>query len=148
MLTLALVLQPLKPSVFSERPAELLSSGLCCCRYLLWTNMGPGRRAAATGSWRPRLRRWSLWCGLADYFPARLHKTVDLDPSKKYLFGFCPHGIIGTAVWCGFATEACGFSQLFPGIDLRVGESGADSVWYASIPLCSCQPRGCTAAQL
>lgn len=108
--------------------------------YLAWTVLGPGRRAAATGSWRPRLRRAPLFNHLADYFPARLHKTADLDPDKKYLFAFAPHGLVGTSVWCCFATKAAGFSQLFPGIDVRIGES---SVAVRLCIACSAAPAGC-----
>jgi len=65
-----------------------------------------------------RSLRWWTW--FRDYFPISLHKTVDLDPSKTYVFGYHPHGIIGLGAFCNFATEATGFSNLFPGIHLRL----------------------------
>lgn len=57
---------------------------------------------------------------MRDYFPVRLVKTVDLDPSKNYVFGYHPHGIIGMGAWINFATEANQFSNVFTGIDLRL----------------------------
>lgn len=39
-----------------------------------------------------------------------------MDPSKNYIFGYHPHGIISLGAVANFATEATGFSQLFPGI--------------------------------
>jgi len=53
---------------------------------------------------------------LADYFPAELVKTADLDPKKNYIFGYHPHGIIAFGATCSFSTEATGFSKKFPGI--------------------------------
>ncbi|OBT49740.1 hypothetical protein VE04_10102 [Pseudogymnoascus sp. 24MN13] len=42
----------------------------------------------------PRLRGSKLWSLFAGYFPARLHRTVELSPTRKYIFGYHPHGII------------------------------------------------------
>lgn len=61
-------------------------------------------------------REWFVFRWFAKYFPVTLHKTVDLDPSRRYLFGYHPHGIFGLGAVNAFATEGCGFSKLFPGI--------------------------------
>eukprot|EP00775_Hariotina_reticulata_P013889 gene13889-14008_t len=53
---------------------------------------------------------------MADYFNAQLIKTSDLDPQGRYIFAAYPHGITAISGWIFFATEACGFSQLFPGL--------------------------------
>ncbi|EEP82946.1 conserved hypothetical protein [Uncinocarpus reesii 1704] len=37
-------------------------------------------------------------------------------PLGKYIFGYHPHGIISHGAFAAFATEALGFSELFPGI--------------------------------
>jgi Diacylglycerol acyltransferase len=66
------------------------------------------------------VRNLSVWRLFRDYFPARLVKTVDLDPNQKYLFGYHPHGIISVGAFLNFATEATGFSSQFPGVDLRL----------------------------
>ncbi|XP_028923544.1 diacylglycerol O-acyltransferase 2-like protein 6 [Ornithorhynchus anatinus] len=62
------------------------------------------------------IRSWSLWKCFRDYFPIRLVKTHDLDPGPNYLIANHPHGIFSYGVYCNFATEATGFSRLFPGI--------------------------------
>lgn len=62
------------------------------------------------------LRKSVLWTWFADYFPARLIKTVDLDPKKNYLFGYHPHGVLGFGAFATFATDGLGFEEAFPGI--------------------------------
>lgn len=61
-------------------------------------------------------RHMKMWKYFVDYFPITLVKTVDLDPSKNYIFGYHPHGIISMGAFATFATEATGFSKQFPGI--------------------------------
>ncbi|KAI1334008.1 diacylglycerol acyltransferase-domain-containing protein [Xylariaceae sp. FL0016] len=76
-------------------------------------------KAATDGSLRFRaewFRRSYWWHLFAGYFPARLHKTHDLPPTRKYIFGYHPHGIISHGAWAAFATDALGFSEKFPGI--------------------------------
>jgi 2-acylglycerol O-acyltransferase 2 len=63
-----------------------------------------------------RFRRSPIWNFFGDYFPARLHKTHELPPTRKYIFGYHPHGIISHGAFAAFATEALGFSEKFPGI--------------------------------
>ncbi|KAF1815818.1 DAGAT-domain-containing protein [Eremomyces bilateralis CBS 781.70] len=63
-----------------------------------------------------RIRRLPIWSLFASYFPARLHRSHVLPPTRKYIFGYHPHGIISHGAFAAFATEAMGFSQLFPGI--------------------------------
>jgi 2-acylglycerol O-acyltransferase 2 len=75
--------------------------------------------AATSGTLTHRsniLRRSPIWSLFASYYPARLHRTHELPPTRKYVFGYHPHGIISHGAWAAFATEALGFSQLFPGI--------------------------------
>lgn len=62
------------------------------------------------------LRSSSVWSLFASYFPARLHRTVELPSTRKYIFGYHPHGIISHGAFAAFGTEALGFKQLFPGI--------------------------------
>ncbi|ORY87608.1 diacylglycerol acyltransferase [Protomyces lactucae-debilis] len=62
------------------------------------------------------MRKGKLWKWFCDYFPLKLHKTADLDPKQSYIFGYHPHGIISMGAFGVFATEAAGFSTLFPGI--------------------------------
>lgn len=62
------------------------------------------------------LRSLPLWRLFAGYFPAELHKTHELDPSRRYILGYHPHGIISHGAWLSFATNALGFADKFPGI--------------------------------
>ncbi|KAI0869354.1 diacylglycerol acyltransferase-domain-containing protein [Hypoxylon argillaceum] len=76
-------------------------------------------KAATDGTLRYRsewLRRSYIWHFFADYYPARLHKTHDLPATRKYIFGYHPHGIISHGAWAAFATDALGFSEKFPNI--------------------------------
>lgn len=38
------------------------------------------------------MRRLEFWRWMKEYFPMKLIKTSDLDPSKNYIFGYHPHG--------------------------------------------------------
>ena len=81
--------------------------------YVLFSNAG----ASGTLSHRSSLLRSApFWSLFASYFPARLHRSQVLPPTRKYIFGYHPHGIISHGAFAAFATEALGFSQLFPGI--------------------------------
>ena len=62
------------------------------------------------------MRRLPIWRYMCDYFPIKLIKTTDLNPSKNYIFGYHPHGVISSGAFGSFGTEGAGFSQLFPGI--------------------------------
>lgn len=62
------------------------------------------------------LRGSPLWSLYSSYFPARLHRSEELPATRKYVFGYHPHGIIAHGAFSAFATETLGFSQLFPGI--------------------------------
>jgi len=62
--------------------------------------------------------RLRLWKYFASYFPMHLVRTKILDPSKIYIFGIHPHGIIPWAA-ATFFTDTLGFPELFPGIRRR-----------------------------
>jgi 2-acylglycerol O-acyltransferase 2 len=67
-----------------------------------------------------RVRSCKLFEWFRDFFPVTLIKTVDLDPNKKYIFGYHPHGIISIGAITNFGTDATEFSKKFPGINLRL----------------------------
>jgi len=64
-------------------------------------------------------RKLPLWRYYRDYFPISLVKSVDLDPLKKYIFGYHPHGIIGIGAMGTFAFNEV-FEKEFPNIDVRL----------------------------
>ena len=75
------------------------------------------RRTSSRGGRRIEvLRHARFWHYLRDFFPASLVKTGDLDPSKNYMLGYHPHGIMGCGAFTNFASEATGFSQSYKGI--------------------------------
>ena len=61
-----------------------------------------------TGKKRPFMRYWKLWRHFTNYFPCRLVKTHNLDPTGKYVFCYHPHGIISLGAFGNFATDATG----------------------------------------
>lgn len=76
-------------------------------------------KAATSGELKARsqfLRSLPIWSFFASYFPARLHKSVPLPSTRKYIFGYHPHGIISHGAFAAFATEGLKFSKIFPGI--------------------------------
>ncbi|XP_066972546.1 2-acylglycerol O-acyltransferase 1-like [Macrobrachium rosenbergii] len=62
------------------------------------------------------IRNWSLWRSYRDFFPAHLIKTAELDPSKNYIMGYHPHGVLSAGAYCHFATEGTHFSKVFKGL--------------------------------
>ncbi|XP_017553125.1 2-acylglycerol O-acyltransferase 3b [Pygocentrus nattereri] len=68
-----------------------------------------GRRSAF-------VRNWKVWKHFKDYFPVKLVKTAELSPSKNYILGCHPHGIMSMGAFSCFATEAGGFAKAFPGV--------------------------------
>ena len=89
-------------------------------------------------------RNLFIWRAYARYFPIKLHKTCDLQPTfpspspssssssssknkasastdgPNYIFGYHPHGICALGSFGGLATNGCGFDQLFPGIKVSL----------------------------
>eukprot|EP00879_Flechtneria_rotunda_P031230 GHRR01034097.1.p1 GENE.GHRR01034097.1~~GHRR01034097.1.p1 ORF type:complete len:270 (+),score=57.66 GHRR01034097.1:214-1023(+) len=94
-------------------------TAICWLLYTLYINLGPGKWAAKTGSWPKPLRWWGWWRHCAEYFPVQLIKTADLDPDQRYIFVVAPHGIVTMFCWPCFDTDATGFLQKFPGIDIH-----------------------------
>ena len=62
------------------------------------------------------MRRFPWWKKAAEYYPMSLVKTAELDPSKGYVFGFHPHGIISASAFVAFATEGLDVAKVFPGV--------------------------------
>jgi hypothetical protein len=85
--------------------------------YLIYISLFSSAATSGNLSGRNQaLRSSRIWSLYASYFPARLHRTECLAPTRKYIFGYHPHGIISHGAFAAFATEALDFSELFPGI--------------------------------
>ncbi|OJD18589.1 hypothetical protein AJ78_01430 [Emergomyces pasteurianus Ep9510] len=85
--------------------------------YLVYISLFSNTATSGTLARRSQfLRSFRIWNYFASYFPARLHRSVPLPATRKYIFGYHPHGIISHGAFAAFGTEALGFSSLFPGI--------------------------------
>ncbi|MCJ1422946.1 diacylglycerol O-acyltransferase 1 [Sticta canariensis] len=84
--------------------------------YLLYVILSAAPHSGNLSHRSDFLRSLKIWSLFASYFPARLHRSAELPSTRKYVFGYHPHGIISHGAFAAFATEALGFSKLFPGI--------------------------------
>jgi len=86
--------------------------------YLSWTYLVEWKTPARGGRnlFRNFARRLAIFKYIRDYYPITLVKTSELDPQKNYILGYHPHGLLTEGVAMAFCTEACGFSEKFPGI--------------------------------
>ena len=67
------------------------------------------------------LQKSVLWKGLVDYFPVKIVKTADLDPSRNYLLGNHPHGVVCYGALGVFANSWLNVSEkYFPGISFNL----------------------------
>lgn len=68
----------------------------------------------------PRLTQTSGRTGTYHSSPVccllQLVKTAELDPSRNYIAGFHPHGVLAAGAFLNLCTESTGFTTLFPGI--------------------------------
>lgn len=90
------------------------------------------------------VRNWKVWEYFRDYFPVRLIKTADLDPSKNYIFLYHPHGIMGYGAFLCFSTAAAHFEKTFPGLRSTLVSLNYQFVipfnreYAMSLGICSC----------
>lgn len=75
-----------------------------------------GRRGQGV-KWFRNLFCWKLF---QSYFPAKLHKTVDLPADRNYIFAAFPHGVLSTGCFLSFGTDTTGFHRQYPAIRSRV----------------------------
>ncbi|XP_072757346.1 diacylglycerol O-acyltransferase 2 [Anoplolepis gracilipes] len=83
--------------------------------YYDWDTCDRGGRSI---SWTNRIRNSTFWYYFCNYFPLKLVKTVDLDPTKSHLFICVPHGILSIGIMGAFGTDALGCKKLFPGLEI------------------------------
>jgi len=87
--------------------------------YLVWVFVFDKKASSDPSRMNPWMRRLWFWRRFREYFPSKLIKTADLDPSKPYLFGLHPHGIISYSAQANFSNDYSDFANLFPGVKLR-----------------------------
>lgn len=63
------------------------------CAWIVYDKRGPfqGRKSDRFIHY---FRFNPIWDHLAGYFSAQLIKTAEIDPSRKYIIGYHPHGIL------------------------------------------------------
>ncbi|XP_069690869.1 2-acylglycerol O-acyltransferase 1-like isoform X1 [Periplaneta americana] len=61
-----------------------------------------------------RVRDSAFWRYLSDYFPVRLVKTAELDPTMSYMFCSFPHGMLALGTFISFGTNATKVNEAFP----------------------------------
>lgn len=80
-------------------------------------------RSAHTGwpdnNFRRYIRLHPVWNWFRAYFPAQLVKTADLDPERKYILGYHPHGVYAFALFSNIVFSHH-FLRLFPGLELMM----------------------------
>lgn len=65
-------------------------------------------------------RNWRVWGWARDYFPIRLFKMADLNPSKSFICAYHPHGVMPSGVIISLLTNALKVDDLFPGLRITV----------------------------
>eukprot|EP01134_Creolimax_fragrantissima_P002738 CFRG2738T1 len=96
------------------------------------------------------LRRLKYWEYFRDFFPCILVKEAEIDPTKNYIFGYHPHGIISMGAMCNFGSEATGISEKFPGIQVSLCTLASNFTypfmrdWFMGIGLVSVSRKSIT----
>jgi len=110
---------PMVPATYFITFTLTLTLPFILVPYLVWIHFVD--KAPRTGSRQPRLRDISMGTHFVDYFPITLQRgSPPLDPSRKYVFCYHPHGIISLGAIGCFGLNSAGFPELFPGIDRRL----------------------------
>ncbi|CRL03396.1 CLUMA_CG016238, isoform A [Clunio marinus] len=102
-----------------------LKGGVIGKMICIWyaTHMYVDRKApenGGRGQGYESIRTWRWFHYFTNFFPVSIVKTVDLPPTKNYLFAVFPHGVISVGVFCNFCTSTTNFRKLFPGIRSKV----------------------------
>ncbi|POM66996.1 Hypothetical protein PHPALM_17072, partial [Phytophthora palmivora] len=87
-----------------------------------------GAQKTGKGNVWDSLRTSSIWGLMNKFLRIKIIREQELDPKKRYIFGFHPHGII---VLSRLAIFGRNFDDIFPGIKNRL--LGASAMYY--IPL-------------
>eukprot|EP00096_Caligus_rogercresseyi_P004448 TRINITY_DN18712_c0_g1_i1.p1 TRINITY_DN18712_c0_g1~~TRINITY_DN18712_c0_g1_i1.p1 ORF type:complete len:355 (+),score=38.84 TRINITY_DN18712_c0_g1_i1:76-1140(+) len=66
------------------------------------------------------VRNWRVWKYFKDYFPHKIIKTADLDPTKGYLVGSHPHGFMASGAFAAFSSNDPELEALYPKMKSRV----------------------------
>ncbi|KAI8829121.1 DAGAT-domain-containing protein [Chytriomyces cf. hyalinus JEL632] len=113
-----MVLVPLCVGLFLEMLLLSYITRTIALVYFLYVMQDKGQELGARRmDW---LRSLSVWVWFADFFPVSFRKESDLDPSKNYIFGYHPHGVISIGAFTTFGTESRNIAQQLPGLNIRL----------------------------
>ncbi|XP_058797266.1 2-acylglycerol O-acyltransferase 2-A-like [Phymastichus coffea] len=77
-------------------------------------------RGGRSGKWTEKLRNLKIWKHCANYFPVKLIKTTDLDPSSNYILCGFPHGLFAFGFASAFGANCTNCDDMFPGLEFRI----------------------------
>jgi hypothetical protein len=78
----------------------------------------------------------------ADYFPIKLYRSTPLLPTRKYVFGYHPHGTGIKGMTACFGMQADGFTALFPGLKTTIlvaSKAFKVPLWRSYMQLMGCK---------
>ena len=101
--------------------------------YLAWAYIYDAQTPNHGGRRSRFMRNLKIWKYFRDYFPLKLIRTVELDPSKNYIFGYHPHGILCAGAFACFGTEATDWADIFPGITPHLLPLMGNKIWLSFI---------------
>lgn len=104
--------------------------GLCLMTCLVLYLPSYFNRDQHTGGrlWPYLFDSW-LWDLATNYQQLKVVRETRLDPTKQYIFAFCPHGLLALS---RLATYGRNWNKIFPGIETRV--LGASPMF--NLPMC------------
>jgi len=76
--------------------------------------------ASRGGRFFPSARKWWIWKYYVAYFPSQLIVEEHFNPTKTYIFGLHPHGVLSFSFWLNLNTDAAGASEKMGGLDYRI----------------------------
>ncbi|ORX95815.1 diacylglycerol acyltransferase [Basidiobolus meristosporus CBS 931.73] len=88
--------------------------------YLGWIFIFDRKTSSTGGRSNTWMRGSKIQRYFGEHFPAKIHKEVELPTDQNYILSTHPHGVWGFGAQTCLASDACGFSELFPGIDMRL----------------------------
>jgi hypothetical protein len=101
-------------------PLVALHSRTALAAYVLWIALVDRRTPYTGGRPWPAARTLALWRWAADYFPAALHVTAPLDPSKRYVLVCHPHGVLSLSVIFNLLLAPRRPNEALGGLDYRI----------------------------
>ena len=117
LVRLAFVLGFFYPLALLSWKAYLVTLMLYLPSYLDPAETRGGRKSLGAGL---RIRQWRCWDAIKERFALQLVREEELPPGQ-YIFGLHPHAVMPWGAFFNVTSDINGFSELFRGLDVRVG---------------------------